>query len=56
LSKILPSSGLGPGLDKVGQRGQKYSTYDISHKKTKPQIFFIADSKTCQVFWGFELL
>jgi len=51
LSKILPSSGLGPGLDKVGQRGQKYSTYDISHKKNKTQnFFFIADSKTCQVF------
>jgi len=23
LSKILPSSGLGPGLDKVGQKGLK---------------------------------
>jgi len=25
-------------------------------KKPKPEIFCIADSKTCWVFWGFEQL
>jgi len=25
-------------------------------KKTKLNIFFIANQKTCQVFWGFEQL
>jgi len=33
------------------------STYAITHKKTQNQIFFfIADAKTCQIFWGFEQL
>ena len=51
-SKILQSGGLGLGPDELGQKG---STCDITHKKSKIKIifFFIADSKTCWVFWGF---
>jgi len=44
--------------DDVGQKGQNYSTYDNTHENSKTQsqkmFFFIADSETCQVFWGFE--
>jgi len=39
---------------------QSYSTYDVTHKKSemqKPRIFFfIADSKTCRLIWGFGQL
>jgi len=36
----------------------KNLTYDVTHKKLKPKWKkkFIADSKTCRVFWGFEQL
>jgi len=32
------------------------STYDVTHKSETQKTFFIADSRTCQVFWGFEQL
>jgi len=55
LSEILQSSSLGSGPDEVGQK--KYSTYDVTHKKSKTKKhFFIADSKTWQVFWRLEQL
>ena len=39
----------------TSQKGQNYSFYDVTHKKNN-RFFFIADSKTCQVFCGFEQL
>ena len=55
ISDIFPSSGW---PDNMSQNGLKtYLTYDITHKKPKTKtIFFIADSKTSPVFWGFEQL
>jgi len=32
-SETLPPNGWRPGLGKVGQGGQKSSTYDVTHKK-----------------------
>jgi len=37
LSEILPSSGLVPGLDEVGQKGQNYCFYDVTHNKCNDQ-------------------
>jgi len=37
LSEILPSIGLVPGPDEVGQKGQNYSTYDVTYKISKTQ-------------------
>jgi len=38
--------------------GLKLLHLDVTHKKSETQNpnFFIADMKTCQVFWGFEQL
>jgi len=50
LSKILPSRGFGLGPDEVGHKGSL-------NKKPETKIknfFFIADMKTCRIFWGFE--
>jgi len=49
---------VGPSPGTSSQKWPKnYLTYDVTHKKTKtPNFFFIADSKTCRVFWGFEQL
>jgi len=60
LSEILPSSSLGLGPDELGQKGLKLLDLRCHSQKIqnpKPKNFvFIADSKTCQVFWGFEQL
>jgi len=59
LSELLPSSGLGPGSDEVGQKGLKLLLWSHSQKirNQKPNMFFFnADSKVCRVFWGFEQL
>jgi len=43
----------------VGQKGLKllHLWYHSPKSKTQnPKSFFIADSNTCQVFWGFEQL
>jgi len=37
LSKIIPSSGLGPGQDEVGQKSSIYSIYDVTHKTSEIQ-------------------
>jgi len=37
LREVLPSSGLGLGPDEVGQKGQNYSTYDVTHKNSRTQ-------------------
>jgi len=50
MSEILPSSGWALGQVKCPKT---YLTYDVTHKKT---FFFIADSKTCRLFWGFKQL
>jgi len=49
LSEILPCSGLGTGPDKVDQKGLKVLMTSLT-KKQKTKNFFIANSKTCQVF------
>jgi len=58
LSEILPSNSLGPGPDEVGLKGLKllhlrHHSQQIQDSKPKKH-FFIADSKTCWVFRGFE--
>ena len=40
---------------KWAKKAWNNSTYDVTHKKPK-QFFFIADAKTCRIFWGFEQL
>jgi len=58
-SEILPSSSWGLGQVTWAKVAKTYFTYDVSHKKTNPKtntFFFISDSKTCRVFWGFEQL
>jgi len=43
----------------MSRNSQKPISLEVIHKKPETQnqtIFFIADSKTCQVFWGFEQL
>jgi len=48
---------LGIGPDEVSQKDLNNSTYDVTHKKPETQnqnIFCIADTKACQIFWGFE--
>jgi len=50
---------LSPGQVPAAKNGQKPILLMMSRtKKTKPKtkIFFTADSKTYQVFWGFEQL
>jgi len=59
LSEVPSSSGLGLGPDEVGQKGLKLLHLWCHSQKIqnpKPKNFFIADSKICQVFWGFEQL
>jgi len=34
---MLPSSGSGLRPDEVGQKGQNYSTYDVTHKNSKTE-------------------
>jgi len=55
---MLLSSGLGPGPDEVGQIGLKLlHLWHHSQKIQNPKFYlFIADSKTCWVFWVFEQL
>jgi len=41
----------------MSQMAKNYLTYYVTHKKPKTKKnFFIADSKTCQVFRGFQQL
>jgi len=55
LSKILPSSSLGPGPDEVGKRGLKvFHLWRHLQKNHNPQKFFIADAMTCRVFKGWN--
>ena len=59
MSEILPSSSLGPGPVEVSQKDLKpFHSWRHSQKIQNPEqkIFFIADQKTCQVFWGLEQL
>jgi len=53
LSVILPSSGLGLGPVEVGQKGLKVFHLQRHSQKTRNQNY-IANSKTCRVFWRFE--
>ena len=57
-SEILPSSSLGPG--EVGQGGLRvFHSQRHSQEICNPQpkkFFFVANYKTCQVFWAFEQL
>jgi len=48
----------GPRSGTSSQKWPKtYLSYDVTHKKNKTKhFFFIVDSKTCWVFWGFEQL
>jgi len=55
-SDILPSSDLGPGPCSLSQIGLKSNPIMTPLKKTKPNFFFSADLKTCQVFSGFKQL
>jgi len=53
LTEILLSSSLGLRPDEVGQKGLKLLyLWRHSQKIQNPQFFFIADLKTCRVFWG----
>jgi len=57
--EILPSNGLGSGPREVGQGGVKVLyLWRHSQKISTPnqKCFFIANYKTCQVFWEFEQL
>jgi len=54
LTKVLPSSGLGPGPGEVGQRGQKSSTYDVTHKKTAIPSQKIFSLQTWRLTKSFE--
>jgi len=50
-SEMLPSKGLGPGPDEVGQRGLKV-VHLWGHSQ---KIWFsLQTQKTCWVLWGFE--
>jgi len=54
---IVDSSGWASGQMKWAKKALNHSIYDVTHKKSKTQnkkFFFIADLKTCQIFWVFE--
>jgi len=38
---MLPSRSSGLEPDEVGQKGQNYSTYDITHKNSKSKFFHL---------------
>jgi len=43
----------------IAKMAKTYPTNDFTHNKTETKnqkIFFVADSKTCHIFWGFEQL
>jgi len=56
LSKILPSGGCALGQVTWSKMAKNLAHLWRHTQNWKPQFFFIADSKTCQVFWGFEQL
>jgi len=58
LNEILISSGLGLVPDEVGQEGLKLLHLWCHSRKIQNQklFLFIADTKTCWVFWVFEQL
>jgi len=49
---------VGPGLVPAAKNGQKPTLVmtSLTKKNKTKHFFFIVDSKTCWVFWGFEQL
>jgi len=42
LNEILPSNGFAQGQMKWAKQAWKYSTYDVTHKKSKTKNFFFS--------------